>query len=133
VQATLEELNMSCPEPDTEEAQIAAARVMCRHLLAGDLAARELATWAQETIGHDGAARLQPIVQLDACYDDAVYAGVSLKELDGAVRREAESLLAGEPLLGQTSQGQSDEVAAGARNQGRLLSVLARIREVLSP
>lgn len=98
VEATLDELDISHPGPDSDETQVAAARVMCRRLLRGDLTAREFVIWAHGTVGHDGAARLQPIVELDDGYDICGYTGETAEELDEAAHREARSLLAGEPL-----------------------------------
>jgi hypothetical protein len=103
IEATLDELAIDYPERGGDAIQIAAARVMSARLLAGGLSARHFATWAHRTIGHEGASRLQPIVELDDAYDDGEYAGDTGRGLDDAVRREAASLLAEAPPSGRAS------------------------------
>jgi hypothetical protein len=103
VEATLDELGIHYPERGSDEIQIAAARVMCARLLAGGLSARDFATWAHRTIGHEGASRLQPLVELDDAYDDGEYAGDTGRGLHDAARREAASLLADAPPSGRAS------------------------------
>jgi hypothetical protein len=128
VEATLDELGETYPGPGTDEIQIAAARVMCERLLQGSVSARELATWAYSTIGHEGAARLQPFVQLDDAYDFNEYAGDTPEDLEDVARRAAESLLAGEPLPVGTWLSQPDETAAPAGAESRFRSALRRAR-----
>lgn len=126
VERTLEELAISYPGPDSDDVQIAAARVMCRRLLGGSLTARDLATWAHRTIGHEGAARLQPLVELDDAYDVSEYTGDSLEDLETAAHRAAKSLLAGEPLPVRTAA-----TPARAGSESPFPPVLRRAREYL--
>ncbi|MDC7122861.1 hypothetical protein OMK64_15100 [Cellulomonas fimi] len=92
VEATLGELRIPYPGPGREDLEIAATRVMCARLLEGSLTARDLGAWAHSTIGHEGASRLQPFVELDDIYDlsddDA-----AVEALEDAARREAMTLL----------------------------------------
>jgi hypothetical protein len=104
IEGTLDELGVPYPGPGTDEIQIAGARVMCRRLLDGTVAPREFATWAHNTIGHEGAGRLQPLVELDDVYDVCEYTGDTPDELDEAARSAAKSLLAGEPLPPRPTQ-----------------------------
>lgn len=131
VEGTLEQLSISYPGPGSDDVQIAAARVMCKRLLGGGLTARDFATWAHRTIGHEGADRLQPLVELDDAYDVREYIGDTIKDLESAVQREAESLLAGEPLLARTAPVQPAETPATAGSESRLRSVLRRARDFL--
>ncbi|MBU2693958.1 hypothetical protein [Pimelobacter sp. 30-1] len=63
--------------------------------LAGDLALRELSSWAHRAIGHDGADDLQPFAYLDDIYDVWEYAGRDLQHLDVVTRQAARDFLAG--------------------------------------
>ena len=132
VEGTLDELDISYPGPGTDEIQVAAARAMCKRLLKGSLPPREFAAWAHSTIGHEGAARLQPLVELDDVYDVSEYTGDNLQDLDDAARSEARRLLAGEPLQAtRTSPSQQDRTPAVDVSIGRLRSVLRRARDHL--
>ena len=131
VEGTLEELNISYPGPSSDDVQIAAARVMCKRLLGGGLTARDFAAWAHTTIGHEGAARLQPLVELDDAYDVSEYTGDTLEDLETTAHREAKSLLAGEPLLARTVPVQPAETPASAGSKSRFRSVLRRARNYL--
>jgi len=77
--------------------EVAAARVMCRRLLHGQIAPRQLVSWAHRTIGHEGAPRLQPLVMLDDDYDLIGYTGETAEELDEATYAEARSIVARQP------------------------------------
>lgn len=98
VEATFEELNVFYPGAGSDEIQVAATRVMCKGLLQDKLTAREFVAWVHQTIGHEGAARLRHIVELDDAYGTRAYTGDTMEELDRAAHREARSLLAEEPL-----------------------------------
>lgn len=63
--------------------------------LDGRLTLRELSTWAQQMIGHEGEDDLQPFVMLDDIYDDWEYAGQDLPYLDQVARKAARDFLAG--------------------------------------
>jgi hypothetical protein len=69
-QDCLAELGIDYPGPQVHDLQVAAARAMCRRLLATAITPRELATWAHVVIGHEGAPELQQLVELDDLYDD---------------------------------------------------------------
>ena len=132
VEATLDELNVSYPGPGGDETQMAAARVMCKRLLEGSLTARDFATWAHSTIGHEGAARLQPIVELDDVYETCGYTGDTLEDLDAAARREAKSLLAGELLPTRAARTQPVVRIAPGGQESRFRAALHRARRRLS-
>lgn len=131
VEGTLEELNISYPGPGSDDVQVAAARVMCKRLLGGGMTARDFAAWAHTTIGHEGAARLQPLVELDDAYDVREYTGRSLEDLETAAHGEATSLLTGEPSLALTTAVQPSETSASAGSKSRFGSVSRRVRKHL--
>jgi hypothetical protein len=95
-------------------------------------AARDFAAWAHSTIGHEGASRLQPIVELDDAYDMSDYTGGILDDIEAAARREAKSLLAGEPLPARATLSQPDQVTANAGAESWLRSASRRARGHLS-
>lgn len=118
VQAALEELGIPYPDSGSHQIQIAAARVMCRRLLEGNLAADDFAAWAHRTIGHEGAAILQPLVELDDVFvvDCTID---TIDDLEAAARRVAESLLSGEPLPTPIASSQPDTTTTAVPAAGR--------------
>ena len=132
VEATLEELDLALPESGADALQIAAARAMSRRLLRGTLTTREFTIWAHRVISHEGAERLQSIVLLDDIYDDVAFAGANVGDLDEVARREAASLLAGEPLLvgiePMASRERAPRESAGSRLRAVSLRFRARLR-----
>ncbi|MCB2411690.1 hypothetical protein LGT39_02360 [Demequina sp. TTPB684] len=132
VEATFEELNIPYPGPDRDEMQIAATRVMGKRLLDGELSARDLCAWAHSTIGHDGAARLQPLVELDDAYDIEEYAGADVQVLDDAAHEMAMSLLAGDPLPDRLWPELVNGFSARAATESRFRSAMRRIRARLN-
>lgn len=83
--AALAEQGRPLPPRHTPEAQEAAVVAMARHALRGHVSPRDLARWAHETIGHDGVAMAQALVDLDDRFDTVDYSNESLEILDGEV------------------------------------------------
>jgi hypothetical protein len=110
IQDTLGELDIGYPGPTDTDVQVAAARAMCRRLLHGEVTPRELVLWAHQTIGHEGAPRLQLLVELDDLYDEIGYIGETVEELDVATLAEARSIVEGRPM--DTSKTYAEVAAA---------------------
>jgi hypothetical protein len=100
--AAFDGLGIRLPQPDSAEAQVAAARAMARLLLDGQLSSRELARWAHRIIGHGGAAELKTLVEFDDAYEivDCVGRADGVAELDRQVRSEAQRLVSSDPIDG---------------------------------
>jgi hypothetical protein len=98
ITSTVGELGMS--RLFTTDAQAAALRVILRKLEAGELTAREIASWSHTHIGHDSSLKFQPFVSLDDLYDEADYLGYDKHEIDEWMRQEAVAFLAGTPSPG---------------------------------
>jgi len=89
--------------------------------LDGDLALRELSTWAHQTIGHEGEEDLQPFVLLDDICDDWEYSGPDLPYLELVTRKAARDFLAGRPVsrldwLEPPAQASAQDTSAGRPN-----------------
>lgn len=98
IQTTLRELGIDYPGPTPDDVAVAATRVMCRRALGGGIAPRELVVWAHQTIGHQGASRLQALVEMDDVYDEIDRIGPTVESLDKEVLAEARSIVEGRPL-----------------------------------
>lgn len=98
IEDTLSELGIEYPGPGANDVQLAAARVMCRRLLHGEIAPRQLASWAHQTIGHNGSPRLQALVELDDVYDEIDYIGQTIEEVDDEALAEARSIVERRPI-----------------------------------
>ncbi len=122
VESTLEEFDIAFPGPDGDDIQIAATRVMCERLLDGILSARDFCSWAHSTIGHEGAAQLQPFVDLDDVYDIDEYAGHGVQALDDAAHAMAKLLLAGDPLPARY-RPELTQWSLGERRQSESVSI----------
>lgn len=101
------ELGIDLPGRGSEQAEALALAAMCRRLLGGSLATRDLTGWAHRVITHGGVAEAAGLVNLDDDYDEHDYAreGEPAPELDEAARAEARRIL---------GQAQEDRPAAGA-------------------
>lgn len=98
VQETLSELGISYPGPRDTDVQVAAGRAMCWRLFHGKITPRALVAWAHRTIGHEGATRLQPLVDLDDLYDEIDVVGRTVKELDEVTYAVARRIVGGQPM-----------------------------------
>jgi hypothetical protein len=96
VAAALADLGRALPDRDASDAQIGATRAMCRKLLDGHITPRDLARWAHIHVGHEGAAELQSLVDLDDAYDTIEYVdvGTTAAGLDQDTVTTARGLLA---------------------------------------
>jgi len=72
---------------------LAAATVMARRCLNGDLAPRELARWMHRTFGHGESDDLEVLVVLDDCYDVLDYTAETESDLDDRVREACRVLV----------------------------------------
>lgn len=95
IRRCLEELAMS--DVLERDLELAAATAMIRRFLAGSVSARELASWAHQVIGHDGASSLQPFVMLDDEYDLLGVDGTTEADLDAFAHADAVAFLDGRP------------------------------------
>ena len=76
----------------------AALEAMLRRCQRGQIAMRDVASWAHRNIGHEGDPGCQVFVELDDMYDDAVYSGRDLAKLESWASAAAKAFLAGKPL-----------------------------------
>ncbi|MFE7672311.1 hypothetical protein ACFU5N_08830 [Streptomyces albidoflavus] len=90
----LDELGLACPPPGSTAGQEAAARVLCRRLLRGELSPRALAFWAHRSHGHELPLTAR-LAELDDAYDLTEYGDSTVAELDAEVTAEARRLSAG--------------------------------------
>lgn len=135
VEGALKELSIPLPAPGTDESQIAATRVMAKRVINGGLTPSEFARWAHAAIGHEGAAQLQPLVDLDDAYDVTEYTGDTPSDLDEAARSMALSLLAGESLKPPSTVGLRRSAPRQISDEGHkgFRSALRRMRQALRP
>ena len=61
--------DFALPVEGHEETQARAAGAMCRKAVRRETSLREVAAWAHQVIGHEGASEVQPLVELDDQYD----------------------------------------------------------------
>ncbi|MGG7612538.1 hypothetical protein ACQ5JZ_24570 [Streptomyces sp. ZG43] len=90
----LDELGLVRPPPGSTAGQEAAARVLCRRLLQGELSPRALAFWPHRSHGHELPLTAR-LAELDDAYDRTGYGGPTVAELDAEVTAEARRLGAG--------------------------------------
>ncbi|MBQ0893225.1 hypothetical protein KBX37_08965 [Micromonospora sp. U56] len=96
--AALDELGSPLYAENSEEAEVAALKVLASRALAGDLSSRELADWAHRTFGHDRLPLAEPLAALDDQYDMLGYGPVgpstaAMAALDIEVLTEARRIL----------------------------------------
>lgn len=127
VEAALDELGLKYPGPDPEEIQLAAAQAMCARLLDGRITARDLATWAHRTIGHEGSPQLQPLVNLDDWLDIREYTGDTEATLEAETVRLAKQLLLGDLPLRASALGWEGAVLRHSLQQTTPKSAFRRL------
>ncbi len=126
VEATFGELGISYPGPGIDEIQIAAARVMCKRLVAGQMNARDFASWAHLVIGHEGSTKLQAFVELDDWYDIREYTGDTQATLEAEAVSLANQLLTGNLPLKASTLGWQGSIERHAQNPTTPASALRR-------
>jgi len=92
----LKELGLPYHERGSHAGKVAAARVMARRCLDGELVPRELARWMHRTIGHGDVDELEALVVLDDCYDEIEWAAETAADVDDMVFRACRVLIAGD-------------------------------------
>ncbi|WP_212808658.1 hypothetical protein [Micromonospora endophytica] len=93
LEAALADLGLNYYPRGSQTGQEAVLRVLASRVLAGLMSPMDLATWAHSTIGHDGLALANRLVELDDVYDTLEYTDMTEQDLEGEILAEARRIV----------------------------------------